>query len=602
MQPEGDEEMNEPMHRFNYTKLTRQQIDRKLIPAAAGPLCASEYSGTLAGKSLKIVTDGGPVLSYVFKDIRTLTLAEGSRPPLEAGYGALTLKQVVLFSHLAPRTQKGYNVVVDLKSNLVTVFEVWFSGGKDSAGQALDEREVQRQIYYGYVEAAGQEAPKKRHHLTNRVEGKGFHWKQDTGIETLEFYPSIVSSSFVELTRHADDLGYCATSDFILIDDNMFIYDRTECEFSGIHTMYVADLFTMKQAGVRLGFNEKDRLEYYMFRGSGEVVGQLALLESFADHGDKIDLGPGRPPANAKGDRVVYRPLRTFPPMTEEQVYQAVQKNTSLFREEPGPYQMIAGNTLPLSDFLVGKEFTVRYDNGVAWNYSVAGNKQLRWRKEGEAQWHEEAYRAFEADEALIFFSHLHSGSRPAESVKIVLDWNNGLTTCVRSQLGSDYRANEVGYKIGFGVIESDGMEAPKYIRHAFTDELVGRAFSWSYSDNMTSMHVYTTPHSASWSIYMANGALGMQWSAPCHYVKLRDGIYLFNLVEEACDGVETCIVINTKTMHDCGFGYSVVEQGLSLGAIGALARNIGQYNVERFFGPPKPITPAQPLRPMEFE
>ena len=102
----------------------------------------------------------------------------------------------------------------------------------------------------------------------------------------------------------------------------------------------------------------------------------------------------------------------------------------------------------------------------------------------------------------------------------------------------------------------------------------------------MTSLHVYTTSYSASWTIYMDNGALGMQWSASCHYVKLRDGIYLFNLVEEACDGVETCIVINTKTMHDCGFGYSVTDTGLSLGAIGALARNIGQYDVKRFFGP----------------
>ena len=583
--------MNEPMHRFKYTKLTSREIAQKLVPAAAGPACASEYSDMLAGRSLKIVTDNnGPVLSYTFKDRRRLAVAEGSGAPVESGYGALALKQVVLFSHLLPKTEKGYNVVIDLKTNLATVFEVWFSGGKDSGGQAMDDREVQRQIYYGYVETAGQEAPKECHHLTNRVEGKGFHWKQDTGIETLEFYPSIISSSFVELTRHVDDLGYCAPSGFIIIDDKTFIYDRTECEFSGIHTMYAMDLFTMKQVGVRLGFNEKDQLEYYIFRGDGEMVGQLAILEPFRDHGDKINLGPGRPPANAKGDRPVYRPLRTFPPMTEEQVYQAVQESTSLFREDPGPYEMIAGNTLPLSDFLVGKEFTLRYDNGAAWNYSIAGNKQLRWRKEGEAQWHEEAYRAFEADEALIFFSHLHSGSRPAESVQIALDYNNGLTTCVHSKLGSDYRANEVGYKIVFGVMEIKGLEAPKYIRHAFTDELVGRAFSWSYFDNMTSLHVYTTPHSASWTIYMDNGALGMHWSAPCHYVKLRDGIYLFNLVEEACDGVETCIVINTKTMHDCGFGYSGGDRGLSLGAIGAIARNIGQYDVKRFFGPrPRP-------------
>jgi hypothetical protein len=591
--------MNEPMHRFKYTRLTSEEVAQKLVPAAAGPACASELSDLLAGKSLKIVTDnGGPVLSYTFKDKRRLTVAEGSASPVECGYGALPLKQVVLFSHLLPKTQKGYNVVVDLKTNLATVFEVWFSGGKDAGGQELDDREVQRQIYYGYVETAGQEAPKERHHLTNRVEGKGLHWKQDTGIETLEFYPSIISSSFVELTRHVDDLGYCAPSDFIMIDDKTFIYDRTECEFSGIHTMYVMDLFTMKQVGVRLGFNEKDQLEYYIFRGSGEMVGQLAILEPFRDHGDKINLGPARPQTNIRGERPVYRPLRTFKDKTEEEVYQDAQQHTMVFGGDTPTPQTMAGNSLPLSDFLAGKELTVRYDNGVAWNYKFLDSKNLQWRKEGQAQWRDEKYRCFEADEALFFFAHMHTGSRPPECVRIVLDFQNGLTTCVNSRMGSGYMNVEVGYKIVFGVMEMKGLEAPKYIRHTFTDELVGRAFSWTYADTMTSMHVYTTPHSSSWTIYMENGALGMNWCAPCQYVKLRNGIYLFDLVEEACNGAETCVIINTRIMHDCGFGFShssgmtiqgtTIPPGVSLSTIGAIARNIGYYNVKKYFGPRK--------------
>ena len=76
--------MNEPMHRFKYTKLTKEQIDQKLSAAAAGPKCASELSDALAGKSLKIVTDNGPVLNYVFKDKRRLTLAEGNGSPVES--------------------------------------------------------------------------------------------------------------------------------------------------------------------------------------------------------------------------------------------------------------------------------------------------------------------------------------------------------------------------------------------------------------------------------------------------------------------------------------------------------------------------------------
>jgi hypothetical protein len=597
--------MNEPMHRFKYTKLTKEQIAQKLAGTAGVPTCASGLSEALYGKSLKIVTDNGPVLNYRFLIGKSrLTFAEGTESPVESGYGALPLSQLVLFSHMVPKTQKGYNVVVDLKTNLATVFEVWFCGGKEG-NTVLDDREVQRQIYYGYVEIPGTEAPKARHHLTNRLEGKGFHWTQDNGVEVLDFYPSIISSSFVELTRQVDDLGYCAPSDFVIINDQQFIYDRTECEFSGIHTMYAMDLYSMKQVGVRLGFNEKDELEYYVFRGDGEIVGQLAYLENFNDHGDKIVVRSktqtDMPATPQKGQRITYRPLRTFANMTEEQVHQAAEKSTTAFGGRQDTPQMMTGNSLPFTDLLVGKEFTVRYDDGPAFNYKVIDTKKLQWKKEGEAEYHDEVYRAYEADEKLVYFSHLHSGSRPRQAVAIAVDLLNGLSTCITSKMGTQYMGNEVSYKASFGVIEMKGIEAPKYVRHCFTDELVGRAFSWSYNDNMTSMHVYTTPHSSSWTIYMDNQALGMNWCAPCIYVKLRDGVYIFCLVEEACNGAETNVIINTKIMHDCGFGFSGGARGVNLGTIGAIARNIGAYDVKRFFGPKVRRDRPQPQAQTQF-
>jgi hypothetical protein len=585
--------MNTPMHRFKYTKLTKEQVAPKLVRTAAGPKCASELSDVLVGKSLKIVTDDGPVLSYRFKDKNKLTFSENGGASVEAGYGALTLKQMVFFSHMAPKTLKGYNIFIDLDSNLVTVFEVWFCGGEDNQGQILDDREVQRQIYFGYIEVAGKEAPKARHHTTNRIEGKGMYWKQDTGIETLEFYTSVVSSNFVERTRQVDDLSYCSPSDHILIDDNLFIYDRTECELSGIMTMYVVDLFTETQAGMRLGFNEKDELEYYLFRGTGEVVGHLARLEPFNEHGERINLGsqpkPGESVANPKGQRTAYRPARTFPHMSEEEMHQAAEKSTIAWEPDSPRAQLsiVSANIPPLSNLLVGREFTLRYDNdGPVWEYRVVDIKTLHWRNKDEPQWHEETYRAFEADEKLIFFAHMHSGSRPRASVKIALDLLNGLTTCILSKMGTEYHGNEVSYRVIFGVAGMEGVEPPKYIRHEFTDELVGHGFTRSWSDNMTSMHLYATPHSAAWTIYTDDQTLGMQWSAPCIYAKLRNGVYLFNLVEEACDGIETCIVMNNKTMRVCGFEFQGGIRGVDLSVEGAIARSIGCYDVKRFFGP----------------
>jgi hypothetical protein len=583
--------MNTPMHRYKYSKLGKEQIASRLIPTAAGPECASELSGILVGRSLKIVTDDGPVLSYRFTDKNKLSLSENGGAVVEAGYGALTLKQMVFISHMLPKTLKGYNLFIDLDSNLVTVIEVWFCGGKDSQGEVLDDREVQRQIYFGYVEVPGREPPKARHHTTNRIEGKGMYWKQDTGIETLEFYTSVVSSNFVERTRQADDLSYCSPSDYILVDDNLFIYDRTECELSGIMTMYAVDLFAETQAGMRLGFNEKNELEYYLFRGTGEVVGHLARLEPFGEHGEKAGLGPrpkpGESVANPKGQRTAYRPARTFPHMSEEEMHQAAEKSTMAWNPDSPRAQLsiVSANIPPLSNLLVGREFTLRYDNeGPVWEYRVVDTKTLHWRNKNEPQWHQETYRAFAADEKLVFFAHMHSGSRPRASVKIALDLLNGLTTCILSKMGTEYYGNEVSYRVIFGVSEMEGVEPPKYIRHKFTDELVGHGFTRSWSDTMTSMHLYTTPHSAAWTIYTDDQTLGLQWSAPCIYAKLRTGVYLFNLVEEACDGIETSIVMNNKTMRVCGFEFQGGSGGVDLSVEGAIARSIGSYDVKRFF------------------
>jgi hypothetical protein len=543
------------------------------------------------------------VLNYVFKDKRKLTLAEGNGAPVESGYGALTLKEVVFFSHMIPGTERGFNVFIDLDTYLVTVFEVWLCSGKKEVTMSkkefmIDDREVQRQIYFGYVDFPGKEAPKKRHTTTNRLEGTGMYWKQDTGVETLDLYPSVSSSNFVELTRHADDLGYCAPSDYVIINDNLFIYQRTECELSGTMTMYVLDLFTETQAGMRLGFNEKDELEYYLFRGTGKVVGHLTSLAPFDEHGDKVNLGrtnatqPSQPaPAPPKGQRIVYRPSRDFRNMTDEEVFQAAEKSTRTFTGDANTPQEqgggMSGNVLPFSELLVGKEFTLRYDNeGPAWNYKVLDLYNLQWKKEGDSQWQKETYRAFEADEQLVFFAHIVTGSKPRACRRIALDLTNGLTTCILSKMGTKYYGNEVSYRAIFGAAEMAGVDAPQYVRHEFTHELVGRGFTRTYSDQMTSMHLYTTPHSSSWTIYTGNQTLGMQWCAPAIYVKLRDGVYIFDLVEEGCNGAETCIIENVRTKRACGFGYSGSEKGVGLNTIGAIAREIGGYDIKRFFGP----------------
>jgi hypothetical protein len=152
--------------------------------------------------------------------------------------------------------------------------------------------------------------------------------------------------------------------------------------------------------------------------------------------------------------------------------------------------------------------------------------------------------------------------------------------------MGTKYYGNETTYRALFGVAEGEGFEAPQYMRHECTDELVGHVFSWSYSDQMTSMHVYTSPHSMTWTIFTDNQTMGAQWGSPCIFVKLRDGIYIFTQNEEACNGAEMIELINTKISHDCGFNYMGGANGVNLGLTGAIGRHIGCFDIKKFFGP----------------
>src|SRR5690349_19271049 len=110
------------MHRFPWTKLSEAQIAEKLKPAfLAGPISGSTPSDVLAGKQIRIVTDkGGPALAYQFSGTGKLKVSENGGKPVDAGYGALTLEGVTLFSHLIPGTQRGYAVVIARGTNLAT--------------------------------------------------------------------------------------------------------------------------------------------------------------------------------------------------------------------------------------------------------------------------------------------------------------------------------------------------------------------------------------------------------------------------------------------------------------------------------------------------
>ncbi len=569
------------MHRIAYTKLTPEQIAAKLHPVAEhGPTSVSPLATDFAGETLVIVTDDGPTLRYKFASNSRLSLAENGGKPIHAGFGAQEMDPFCLFTHLIPGTQRGYAVVVDRQSKLATVIELWFSGYEDN-------REVQRQIYFGYVDTHGGPAPKERHELTNRLEGRGYHWRQDTGMETLEYYPSAAYSHFVELSRTGGELGFSAPSDYVKLNNDFFVYTRTECEFSGTFTTYVIDMNRTLQMGVRLGFDEADELHYYLFRGHGDIVGQIAHFEKFADNtGDPV---PGPKDKNGKpikGGRRVYRPLHTMEKLTKEEVDQVVKEHSSAFpaRVTTGGAAGMSGNALPVSAFLAGKTFTLRYDNGPVMEYRIDSPDELHWRKDGEGEWTQARYQSYEVAPGLILFGHLLADAPNHDGHIIAADFEQGLVTCYNGFLNTPYFANEAGARTLFGVLEMDGIQPPMYRRHARTTEMLGRCITYSYAPGLVSMHLYSTPNTVSWIIFTPDQHGGLEWSGPGDFVKIRDGIYFMYWLEEACNGTLGTVLLNMNIMHDAGIGYNCGSRGLNMSTIGAIVRHAGKFEVDRYF------------------
>lgn len=558
-----------PLYRYEYTKLTEAQILNKLAPAAqGGPGGKGTLETDLAGTSLRIVTDGAGTMFWRFGSGNRVTF-DGA----EGGYGALTLDHVTLIAHLVPGAPKGHAIAWDRHSNLATVFELWWGGGP-----APHTREINRAIWHGYVDT-GTAAPAERHKPTLRMEGRGYAWTEDTGMRTVEYCCSYTYTHWVELDRLKDGRGYSAPADYIQLTEDLYLFARVEAEFSGMLHMYVLDSNRLQQAGLRLGFNGADELEFYMFRGTGEWLGQTARFQKLGDFS-----APPIPIENPKkGERRIYRPLETMDKMTPAEVNAAIAEHGTHVFDRPSP---MAGNGTPPTGALAGRNFAIHYDGGPRMDYRFTSGDQLEWSKDrSSGAWRQARYNAWEVMPGVFIFGHLLEGEPNHDGHIVVVDIDNGMASNFHGFLNTPYFANEAGAETLFGRIEGQGIPDPGQRRHERTRDLLGSAFTWEYSPGLNSMHLYATPNTTSWIIPNAEtGHFGTQWSGTGDFVKIRDGLYFVRWCEEACNGTLGTLLLNMRTMHDAGIGYHCGQRGLSMSAVGAPARHAGKFDVGEFF------------------
>ena len=600
------------MYRLEYNMLNKKQVEDALAKASA-PTSASGLCTRLVGKSLKIVLDKtpveGPTLEYEFSSDTKLTVRENGGDAITCDYGALTIKEITLFSHMIPGTKKGYTVIVNWKTTVVTAFETWFI---DYEGEPVDttktfidvfetgkipvsvNREVQRQYYFGYFEQPGKEPTSERDKLTLSMENKMIEWFEDRNKHRLTTYTTSLYSTMVELDTPDGGDVLTFVSDILKIDDSLFIYCFGEVEYSGRLSVEVIDLFSMKKIGVTMGIDEADEFEHSLYTGKGRYLGRYAAFFDFNDKGDQYsELTRKRIDFSKKGTRATYRPSIMTKIATIDDVFEAAKKPVIFDQERAKERVMSSSHTLNDTDYCVGKEVTFRGDDGYAVEMRFKAINQLEYRKEGESAWRTEVYSATELDEDLIIIGFYCSGSHLPENMIFAFDFNNGCATCISSVMGSKYDLHDPVPTYHFGIIETEGVVPLRIFRHGFTDELLGRAFTQTYSEKMSSIHIYNAPHSYSWTIINlaepgspANNAGGAVWSSPCEYLKIRQDVYAMSWVEQKWSGHMDTIFRNLRTGRDVGFAYGLSYDGTTvyMDKMGAVSRSAGYIDLSGIY------------------
>ena len=536
-----------------FDPLTEDYVSSNVIRKARAD---GESCGCLAGRAFTVRLEGDYApeeLRYELLDGDTLLVTEnGSSGTI--GYSLVSMGPIMILSHIP--------------------------------------REVQRQYYFGWLDFGDNERP-QLNTPTNRIEGRGLHWLFDTGYEILTFNPSVCCTTFTELGGELGGITLTNPADYIRIDDEYYIYSRCEVEFSGKLWLEVVGFFDMEAVGLEFGFEEDNSFTYRTHRARIKITGDAAHLEKINDFGNRKN--PHMAMAPGKGARYSYRPMDIDVPMPREEALRHAAERRDIL-ESSNAGIMDSRNTLPLCYDLVGKRFRVWPDNekyaqapwsgkrGKPWEYHIVSDTVLRWRR-GGGRWQEEKYNCFQPDKHLYFFSHMLTGDERHSLVSQVVDFDNALATTVVCGIGNWHSEWEAGADVFFGTLEYGELQPPFARRHHFTDDLLGHCFAWAYSESMNSIHIYSSPESYSWTILQDDNAGGATWSSPCFYIKLRPEVYLFQWVEENCNGMQCLVVMNRKLQHDGGFSYGVSRNGLTVHITGAYQRDLGYFDIRKYFG-----------------
>jgi hypothetical protein len=237
----------------------------------------------------------------------------------------------------------------------------------------------------------------------------------------------------------------------------------------------------------------------------------------------------------------------------------------------------------PLCFELVGKTLELVMDTGYDYELTFSDRRTLKYGEKGrEAA--EYTYDCLKADDDIYFVNFEVTGAVPRAGLSFVLDMEQYLVTANYCTVGQNPRWPRMCKPtISFGAIRREDGSL-NGLRHGYSDDMVGRAIHWRYG-TVEVVHVYAseryyrlmTPASAlerlkieKPDIYkrVTERNIDTIYEEPCHMIKIKDGIYVFECNEEMANrqrgsGNDLFFVMNLDRMHDVGRSFGYNDQGL---------------------------------------
>ena len=247
---------------------------------------------------------------------------------------------------------------------------------------------------------------------------------------------------------------------------------------------------------------------------------------------------------------------------------------------KPKTYEGMSQYRPPLCFELVGKDLTLVMDDGFDYQLKFLDREKLLYGRIGEES-KPYRYDCLKVDDDTYFVNLEMVGDAVKSVDTFILDMEQSLVTWENAKMGHNPRLpNQPSTEITFGAIKGEDGAIPT-IRHGYTTDMIGKAIHWRYG-TLEVVHVYSSERY--YRLTMPRSVLaarpageprrerpGMEgfnvtfiYEEPSDYVKIKDGIYVFNMTEALQNrrrggGNNLFFLMNLNRMYDVGrsFGHN---------------------------------------------